>query len=96
MMKANKEDIARELKRELGSLLAAKRFVDNFFAAIAEALAAGEEVKISGLGVFRRLEKRPRVGRNPRTGAAAKIARRRVAAFSAGGKLRRQVARADE
>jgi integration host factor subunit alpha len=88
-----KEEMAKALRRELGSLRAGKAFADDFFEIITAALAAGEEVKLHGLGVFRRLEKRPRVGRNPQTGKPAAIKRRRVAVFTAGGKLRRLVAR---
>ena len=55
---------------------------------ISGALEAGESVKISGFGTFSVRQKGRRVGRNPKTGAALKIAARRVPAFSAGKGLR--------
>ncbi len=45
------------------------------------ALERGEEVKLSGFGVFQVRAKRERVGRNPRTGVAARITSRRVVSF---------------
>lgn len=45
------------------------------------ALADGEEVKISGFGVFEPRQKRSRVGRNPRTLSEVQIRPRRVVTF---------------
>lgn len=50
---------------------------------IAEALEAGETVKLSGFGVFQVRDKRARMGRNPRTGEPAAIDPRRVISFRA-------------
>lgn len=46
-----------------------------------DALADGEEVKISGFGVFEPRQKRGRVGRNPRTLSQVEIRPRRVITF---------------
>jgi integration host factor subunit alpha len=69
----------------------AKDMVDAFFAVIAEQLAAGEEVKISGFGNFQVRTKAPRPGRNPRTGELIPIEARRVTTFHASAKLKEQV-----
>ena len=50
---------------------------------IAEALAAGQTVKLSGFGVFQVRSKRARMGRNPKTGEPAPIQPRRVIGFRA-------------
>lgn len=50
---------------------------------LAEALEQGDEVKLSGFGVFQVREKRARMGRNPKTGKAAAIDPRRVISFRA-------------
>lgn len=52
--------------------------VDLFFEEIAEALEAGDEVKISGFGVFSLRDKPERPGRNPKTGESIPITARRV------------------
>ena len=66
--------------------------VDTVIEAIAERLAAGEAVKLSGFGTFSVRDKRARMGRNPRTGEAAPISPRRVVTFRASAVLKRQIA----
>ena len=65
--------------------------VDTVIEAIAERLAAGEAVKLTGFGTFSVRDKRARVGRNPRTGEAAPISPRRVVTFRASAVLKRQI-----
>lgn len=48
-----------------------------------EALQRGEQVKLSGFGVFQVRAKRARMGRNPKTGEPAPIDPRRVIGFRA-------------
>ena len=50
---------------------------------VAEALEAGQTVKLSGFGVFQVRAKRERIGRNPKTGEPATINPRRVIGFRA-------------
>ena len=50
---------------------------------IVDAVERSETVKLSGFGVFHVREKRERLGRNPKTGDPATIARRRVIGFRA-------------
>jgi integration host factor subunit alpha len=72
----------------------AKEMVEAFFDIIAARLIAsqdGEEVKISGFGNFRVRSKKPRPGRNPRTGELVPIAARRVITFHASPKLRGRI-----
>ncbi len=51
-------------------------------------LAAGNTVKLARFGNFVPLEKRPRVGRNPKTGVDASISARRVVTFRPSPKLK--------
>ena len=48
-----------------------------------QALEAGEQVKLSGFGVFQVRSQRARMGRNPKTGEPAAIDPRRVIGFRA-------------
>ena len=50
---------------------------------VAEALEAGQSVKLSGFGVFQVRAKNARMGRNPKTGEPAAIEPRRVIGFRA-------------
>jgi integration host factor subunit alpha len=58
---------------------------------ISAALAAGENVKLSGFGLFTTRNKKERVGRNPRTGVEAPIKPRRSITFNASPVLKAQV-----
>ncbi|MDF3033082.1 MAG: integration host factor subunit alpha [Alphaproteobacteria bacterium] len=60
---------------------------------IEKALAKGEHVKISSFGTFSILQKKERIGRNPRTGKDAKISPRRVLSFRASPVFKKSVVR---
>ena len=59
----------------------ASQLVNCFFEQLKSVLEAGEQVKISGFGSFTVHEKKPRPGRNPRTGEEVEITGRRVVTF---------------
>src|SRR5689334_8564185 len=52
--------------------------------AILDALVAGEEVRVSGLGIFNVAARSAREGRNPQTGEAIQIAASKAVRFHAG------------
>ena len=58
---------------------------------IADALASGEEVNLTGFGKFQVAERGPRQGVNPRTGERITIPGGRVPRFSAGAGLKSRV-----
>jgi integration host factor subunit alpha len=58
------------------------------------ALERGEQVKLSGFGVFQVRAKRARMGRNPKTGEPAAIDPRRVIGFRASQVMKARVDRA--
>lgn len=58
---------------------------------IADSLAAGDDVKITGFGGFEVKERAARTGRNPKTGEAVEIAASKYVAFSAGSSLKDKV-----
>jgi integration host factor subunit alpha len=58
---------------------------------IADALAAGETVKLSSFGSFSVREKGQRVGRNPKTGEEVPILPRRVLVFRASQVLKNRI-----
>ena len=68
-----------------------KDMVDAFFELMVQQLIAGTDVKITGFGNFQIRTKKPRPGRNPRTGEAIAIAARRVVTFHASHKLKDQI-----
>src|SRR5579875_1436043 len=77
-------DLAEAVHQELGlSRQDCATLVERTLDLVAEALERGEEVKLSGFGVFQVRDKRARVGRNPKTGEPAPIDPRRVISFRA-------------
>lgn len=81
--------LAQSLYADLGATGDAYRFVAAFFEVLSEQIVSSEEVKIHGFGKFRCLNKRQRVGRNPKTGEEVAISARRVVSFIAGGRFKR-------
>ena len=60
-----------------------------------DALARGENVKISGFGTFLLRDKKQRIGRNPKTGVEVPITPRRVLTFRASQILKDRIAKAN-
>jgi len=72
-----------------------QRDVENIVNAILEeivaALARGDRVELRGFGAFTVKHRAPRVGRNPRTGAAVSVAEKFVPFFKTGKDLRERL-----
>ena len=66
-------------------------FLEQVFAIMKETLEKGEKIKISGFGNFVVREKKPRKGRNPKTGVELTITARRVLTFKPSLSLRKAV-----
>ncbi len=64
------------------------RMVDLVIEEICNALASGQDVKLSGFGSFNIRSKNPRIGRNPKTLEEVLITPRRVLSFSASANLK--------
>lgn len=92
MAALTKADIANRLFEEIGlTKREAKEIVEIFFTQISQALAGGQQVKISGFGNFELHDKNERPGRNPKTGEMIPVSARRVVTFRSGQKLRARV-----
>ena len=61
-----------------------ERIVNCFFDSISDALAEGKRVELRGFGAFSVRERRARKGRNPRTGEAVKVNKKKVPFFKMG------------
>jgi integration host factor subunit alpha len=87
MTKADLVEIIRE-KIGLG-IKESTEIVEQVFGILKETLEGGEKIKISGFGNFTIHTKRPRKGRNPKTGEEITIAERRVLTFRPSQALRK-------
>ena len=87
-----KLDLVNHLNQKMGlNKVESKELVEAFFDEIKKSLINNEEVKLSGFGNFKILNKRERPGRNPKTGEPALISARNVVTFKAGQKLRKKM-----
>jgi DNA-binding protein HU-beta/integration host factor subunit alpha len=64
-----------------------QRMLDHIVAA----LAGGETVELRNFGVFKVKSRRPRIGRNPKTGAVVPIPERKVVSFKVGMVMKKKV-----
>ena len=75
-------DLGDAVFREVGlSRHESALLVESILEHISQALINGETVKISSFGTFTTREKKPRIGRNPKTGVEAEINARKVITF---------------
>ena len=87
-----KRDLVNHLHETLGlNKVESKELVETFFNEIKRSLKNNEDVKISGFGSFKILNKKERPGRNPKTGEPVTISARKVVTFKAGPKLRKRI-----
>ncbi len=68
-----------------------ERIVTTIFDEISNALARGDRVELRGFGAFSVKRRAPRVGRNPRTGTAVRVAEKFVPFFKTGKELRERL-----
>lgn len=74
------------------SKAAAGNALDAVIKAITKAVSKGDTVTLIGFGTFKSSKRAARVGRNPQTGAALKIAASTVPRFTAGAGFKAAVA----
>lgn len=67
---------------------AAERALDSFVDGIKKTLKKGNKVTLIGFGTFSVGKRKARIGRNPRTGQAIRIAARKIAKFTSGKSLK--------
>jgi nucleoid DNA-binding protein len=80
----NKADLIEEVAKVTCSKKEAVLAVDATLAAIKKALKKADAVTLVGFGTFGVKKRKARIGRNPQTGKAIKIAAKKVPVFKAG------------
>jgi DNA-binding protein HU-beta len=92
MSSISKADLIRLVSERTDSSGAdAKRAVEATFDTIAERMAAGDDVNVSGFGEFATSERSALQGRNPQTGETIEIAATTAPKFSASSQLKTAV-----
>ena len=76
----NKRELAAELAERLDiDKKQANAFVEEFIITITDTVATGEDVVLTGFAKFRRVQRGPRLARNPQTGATVKVPAKKAA-----------------
>jgi len=68
-----------------------ERVIVTFFETISQTLESGARVELRGFGAFSPRYRKPRVGRNPRTGGTVHVPEKYVPFFRTGKELRERI-----
>jgi len=87
-----KADLIEKVAKDAGLTKSdAGKCIDGLIDAVTISLKKGQKVSLIGFGTFSVTKRKPRVGRNPKTGDIIKIPACRVPKFSAGKELKAAV-----
>ena len=88
----NKEELVQEIsKKAKVTQKEANEVLSALVETVQKTVSKGKKVTLVGFGTFESRKRAARTGRNPQTGAALKIAAKKVPAFSAGKKFKELV-----
>ena len=91
----NKSDLVEVLVQKIPTMAGkdVEVIVNTIFDSMTDALKGGDRIEIRGFGSFEVRIRKPRVGRNPKTGSSVNVGERRVPFFKVGKELRDRVNR---
>ena len=79
-----KKDLVNSVYMQIGfSKQVSESLIEDFFSLIIKNLKVEKKIKISKFGTFSIREKKPRIGRNPKTKEKKSISKRNVVLFKA-------------
>ena len=88
----NKQTLIAKIAKDTGATKSlAARAVNAFVAIVTTALKKGDSVTLVGFGTFKTSKRKARMARNPLTGAALKVPKRKAVRFVAGKSLKELV-----
>ncbi len=94
MIKKNftRKELSKKIYTTLGfSKNLSLQIIDNFFESIVLNLIQSGKIKISSFGTFQIINKKERIGRNPKTKLEAKISARKVVKFKASNLIKKKI-----
>lgn len=87
-----KKDIALKVADATGiKQIVVKKVLEGIFDCIVESLLRDEKIELRNFGVFKVKTRRPRIGRNPRTGQIVPVPTRRVVVFKPGLEMKQKI-----
>lgn len=92
----NKSDLIEGLTKKLPTMAGrdVEVIINTIFDSMTESLVRGDRIEIRGFGSFEIRTRKPRLGRNPKTGASVSVTERKVPFFKVGKELRERVNKA--
>jgi len=85
-------DIANKIATATGlSKVETETVVEGFILCVIDALKQGESIEIRGFGTFKVKERKPRIARNPKTGAKVELSKRFVPMFKVSKEFKKSV-----
>jgi len=92
MATRTKREIAESVARKTGQTqVIAKAIIQKFLDEVVEELSQGNKLEFRDFGVFEMVTRKPRVGRNPRTGQRVEVPAKRVVTFAMGRLMRDRI-----
>ena len=91
-MNITRKKLYNRIHQNLGfSKNLASQIIDDFFELLVDELIKKKEVKISSFGTFKVIDKKERIGRNPKTKVVAKICARKIVKFKPSLKIKEKI-----
>ncbi len=88
----NKQELINKIAKDHGlTKSSAAAALETFLGEITRSLKKGDPITFVGFGTFKTSQRKARVARNPQTGEAIKIPKRRVVRFTPGKALKQAV-----
>ena len=89
-----KKEMAKAIAEDMGlTQIQAKEIVQKVFDGITETLLHEGRIELRNFGVFEVQKRKPRLARNPRTGAKVKVPAKMVVTFKPGREMEERVGR---
>ncbi len=77
-----KADLVEEVARVVDlSRKDSETIVETIFDSVVKSLRSGDKIEIRGFGSFRTRQRKPRIGRNPKTGARVDVPAKKIPYF---------------
>ena len=87
-----KKDIALKVADATGiKQIVVKQVLQGIFDCVIESLIRDEKIELRNFGVFKIKTRRPRIGRNPRTGQTVPVPTRKVVVFKPGLEMKQKI-----
>ena len=87
-----RKNLSNKIYKEVGfSKNLSLKIIDDFFESIISEIIRSNKIKISSFGTFSILNKKERIGRNPKTGVEKKILSRKVVKFKPSLSLKKKI-----